>query len=59
TRNMRRLRESLETVAKNMDTVLEIQKHNEYARLAREIALRALIDVVRSVEGGNSDCDRD
>lgn len=58
TRNMRRLKESLETVAMNIDTVLEIQKYNKYARYAREVALKALIDVIRRVEGENDDCNR-
>lgn len=51
TRNMRRLKGSLETLLANMDTVLEIQKHNPYAELARREALRALARVIERIEG--------
>lgn len=51
TRNMRRLRQSIETVNSNIDTVLEIQRNNPYAEIARKAVIESLIRVIERIEG--------
>ncbi|MEM1873402.1 MAG: prephenate dehydrogenase/arogenate dehydrogenase family protein [Acidilobaceae archaeon] len=51
TRNMRRLRESLEMVTANLKTIMEIQKHNPHASLAREEAVKSLIGLIERIGG--------